>query len=413
MNIKKSHYIINYLTDTDLYKFTQTQVYLHQTPTARTTWHYKLRTSGVHLGYLKSKLISEIKHLCKLRFRDFELDWFRNGKQHDLFKEDFVDFLERFQLNEKYITVRKVGKDIEIVADGPAYMTSFFEIYVMEIIQELYMRDQKINLTLARKNLRKAVAKLNAATERGLDFRYADFGCRRRYSFAWQDEVIGYMVKHCKSFCGTSNVYFAIKYGLTAIGTYAHELYAVFQGLPNVRLSEAQKAAFDAWTKEYRGNLGIALSDNFGFRAFLRDFDLYYAKLFDGCRHDSGNPFKWGDMLIKKFESMNIDPKTKIACFSDGLDVDKMIEIAEYFNGRIKLTFGVGTYFMATITGGKALSMVMKVVKVNGTWVVKLSDTLGKCMCPDQSTIDYTAQQFKYVSIDEYVDGDPTSPKYE
>lgn len=419
MNIKKHKYIINYLTDTDVYKFTQTQVYLHNTPTAITTWRHKIRTKGVHIGYLKAKLEAEIRHLCKLRFQEFELDWFRNGDQHDLFSPDYVDFLERFQLNEKYIKIIKNGKDLEIVAEGPAYSTSWFEIYIMEIIQELYMRDQKINLTMARRNLKNAVSKLNKAIDSGLNFRYADFGARRRYSFDWQDEVIGYMVKHCKCFCGTSNVYFAIKYKCKAIGTFAHELYAVFQGMKNVRLSEAQKAVLDVWTKEYRGNLGIALSDNFGFRAFLRDFDLYYAKLFDGARHDSANPYKWGDMLIEKYKSLNIDPRTKVACFSDSLNVDKMISIAKYFNGRILITFGVGTYFMAEITGGKYISMVMKVVRVNGHPVVKLADSISyrddgtldleKCMCDDEDTINYTMDQYEYVSLDTYVDGDPVS----
>lgn len=398
------------MTDTDMYKFTMAQAYLHNCPNEKTVWKWHCRTRNVNLTKLKARILAEIRHVCKLKFQQFELDWFRNGPQHDLFTEDFVDFLERFQLNEKYFHISTRGNELIITAEGPILHTTWFEIYTMQIIQELYMSSQNIDLAKARRKLRTVVGKLNNATKRGLKFRYADFGGRRRYSFAWQDEVIAYMTKNCLSFSGTSNVFFAIKYGITAIGTYAHEMYAVFQGIKNVRLSEAQKAVFDVWTKEYRGNLGIALSDNFGFRAFLRDFDLYYAKLFDGCRHDSGNPFKWGDMLIEHYKKLKLDPRTKVACFSDSLDADKMIELAEYFNDRILVTFGVGTYFMATITGGSPISMVMKVIKVNGYDVVKLSDALGKCMCEDQGTIDYTISQYNYVSIDEYLDGDPYNP---
>lgn len=409
MNKKVSaKYIVNYMTDTDMYKFTMMQAYLHHCPNEKVVWKWKCRSKGVDLTKLITKIRAEINHVCKLRFQQFELDWFRNGPQHDLFSEDFIDYLERFQLNAKYFNIGvNSNHELEITAEGPILQTTLFEIYTMQIIQELYMRTQNIDLEKARKNRAKAVNKLNKATKAGMKFRYADFGGRRRYSFDWQDETIGYMVKNCLSFSGTSNVYFAIKYGITAIGTYAHEMYAVYQGMRNVRLSEAQRAVFDVWTKEYRGNLGIALSDNFGFRAFLNDFDLYYAKLFDGCRHDSGNPFKWGDMLIEHYKKLRIDPRTKVACFSDSLDVEKMIDLAAYFNDRILVTFGVGTYFMATITGGSPISMVMKIVKCNGYHVVKLSDAIGKCMCENQSTIDYTMDVYQYRSIDERLFGDP------
>ena len=152
---------------------------------------------------------------------------------------------------------------------------------------------------------------------------------------------------------------------------------------------------------------------NEGFRAFLRDFDKYYAKLFDGLRHDSGNPYTWGEMFYSALKGMGIDPSTKVGCWSDSLDVDLSIAIAEHFNRRLKVAFGIGTFLCATIikfkNGAvrKPLSMVMKVVMVKGgfnakwVYVVKLSDSVGKTMCPDEKYIEHVKDVFEYVSIDD------------
>ena len=168
----------------------------------------------------------------------------------------------------------------------------------------------------------------------------------------------------------------------------------------NVRLSETQKFILDTWAKEYRGELGIALSDIYGFRAFLRDFDKYFAKLFDGCRHDSGDPIKWGEMLIDHYKKLGIDPLTKTGCWSDSLNADKCVEIAKHFAGKIKVSFGVGTA-ITNSTPIKPLNMVMKVTEANGNPVAKLSDSLGKGMCKDEKYVEYLKSVFNYRSIDE------------
>ena len=151
------------------------------------------------------------------------------------------------------------------------------------------------------------------------------------------------------------------------------------------------------------------MSDNFGFIPFLRDFDKFYAKLFDGCRHDSGDPIVWGEMLIAHYKALGIDPTTKTGCWSDSLDVDRAIKIAEHFNGRIKISFGIGTYFMANLVtdtaGIKPLSMVMKVIEVNKHPVTKLSDSDGKVMCEDQQYVDYVKRTFDYIPLDKWKGG--------
>ena len=168
----------------------------------------------------------------------------------------------------------------------------------------------------------------------------------------------------------------------------------------DVRVSEVQRRTLDMWAHEYRGELGIGLSDIFGFRAFLRDFDLYFAKLFDGCRHDSGDPFTWGEMLIAHYKRLRIDPRTKTACWSDSLDTKKALAIARRFHDRIKVTFGIGTH-LTNDMGVEPLSIVMKLTQSNGHPVVKLSDSPGKSMCDDASFVEYVKQQYDWKSIDE------------
>lgn len=359
-------YIINYLSDTDVYKISMTQCLLHKRPNEHSKQKWKLRSKNIHLGYLVDAVNREVDHLCTLRWQPFELEAL--SKIYYI-KSDYIDWLEVFRLKRKYIKITRNGDDLEIEAEGPQIKVTWFEIYIMEIIQELYLRQFKFDIEKAKENLKIAVNKFNTAIDNGLKFTFADFGARRRYSFDWQDYAVGYMSEHCKCFVGTSNLYFAIKYGVKAIGTFAHEMYAIFQGLDDVPIRQSQKAVFDTWTQEYRGDLGIALSDNFGFIPFLRDFDKFYAKLFDGCRHDSGDPFKWGEMLIAHYKALGIDPTTKTCCWSDSLDVDQAVKIAQYFNGQIKISFGIGTYFMANLVTDtanvKPLSMVMKVVKLS------------------------------------------------
>lgn len=400
------NYIINFLTSTDFYKFTMTKMYLHQRPNEYCKWKWKCRTKDVHLGYLVDAINREVDHLCTLKFQPFELDYL---SKIPYFSKDYIEWLEDFQLKRKHIKITRRGDDLEIEAEGPQLKVTWFEIYIMEIIQELYLRQFEFDMEKAKENLKNAVDKFNEAYDQGIKFTFADFGARRRYSGKWQDYVVKYLCENCKPFIGTSNVYLAIKYGCKPIGTFAHETYALFQGLDDIPIRQAQKAVLDAWTQEYRGDLGIALSDNFGFIPFLRDFDKFYAKLFDGCRHDSGDPIVWGEMLIKHYEKLNIDPTTKIGCWSDSLDVDSALKIAKHFNGRIKVSFGIGTFFMATLVtetlNMKPLSMVMKVIETNGHPVTKLSDSCGKIMCEDQSFVDYVKREYNYIPLDEWKGG--------
>ena len=196
-----------------------------------------------------------------------------------------------------------------------------------------------------------------------------------------------------ESFAGTSNVLFAMRDGVLPLGTMAHEYLQACQAL-GPRLRDSQDFGFETWAREYRGDLGIALSDVYGFDAFLRDFDMYFCKLFDGARHDSGDPFEWGERLIRHYEHNRVDPRTKMLVFSDALTFPLMIELFERFRGRAKVAFGIGTNLTNDL-GYTPLQIVIKMVRCNGQPVAKLSDTPAKNMCDDEAYVQYLRQVFE------------------
>lgn len=399
--------IITSLLDTDLYKFTMMQVVLHQFPGAQVEYKFKCRNPDIdvstgkasrNLAAYASEIRDEIRSLCSLHFQDAELAYLQSLR---FIKSDFVDFLGLFRLNEKYITVTALPSgEIDITIRGPWLHTILFEIPVLAIVNEVYFRNtQKLpDLLEGRQRLDVKIGQLQAD---GLaDLKIADYGTRRRFSMAWHEEVLRVLSARLGSnptgtagqFAGTSNVLFAMKLGLTPLGTMAHEYLQACQAL-GPRLRDSQIYAFESWAKEYRGDLGIALSDVYGMSAFLRDFDLYFCKLFDGARHDSGDPFQWGERMLDHYIRKRVDPRTKTLIFSDALTVPRTIELYQQFRGRCQLAFGIGTNLTNDL-GYVPLQIVIKMMRCNGQPVTKLSDTPSKDMCDDPKYLAYLRQVF-------------------
>ena len=387
--------VITSLLDTDLYKFTMMQAVLHQFPGAQVSYKFKCRTTGVKLAPYVDEIRAEIRSLCKLQFTEQELDWMRALR---FIKSDFVDFLGLFRLNEKYIDVAGLPNgEIDIRIHGPWLHTILFEIPVLAIVNEVYFRNTQPvpDYVEGRQRLDIKIAQLQ---EDGLsDLKIADYGSRRRFSKAWHEEVLRVLTSRLGSgatgrFAGTSNSLFAMKLGLTPLGTMAHEYLQACQAL-GPRLRDSQVFGFETWAREYRGDLGIALSDVYGIEPFLRDFDMYFCKLFDGARHDSGDPFTWGERMIEHYKSNRVDPLTKTLIFSDGLTVPSTIELYQRFRGRCQLAFGIGTNLTNDL-GYEPLQIVIKMVECNGQPVAKLSDTPSKNMCEDTNYLAYLRQVF-------------------
>ncbi len=394
--------IITSLLDTDLYKFTMMQVVLHHFPGAQVEYRFKCRTPNIALTEIIDSIRDEITQLCTLRFRPRELEYLRSLR---FIKSDFVDFLALFQLNTKYITLepslagdRSYGAaegEIDIVVRGPWLHTILFEIPVLAIVNELWFQHTQ-RLPDYEEGRDRLEAKISLITQDPelAGMRVADYGTRRRFSRLWQDEVL--LTLHTtlgEHFAGTSNVFYAMKHGLLPLGTMAHEYLQACQAL-GPRLRDSQIFGFETWAREYRGDLGIALSDVYGLDAFLRDFDLYFCKLFDGARHDSGDPFDWGERLLQHYEQNRIDPKTKTLIFSDSLNVPLAIQLYRRFGHRARMSFGIGTN-LTNDHGYQPLQIVLKMVRCNGQPVAKLSDAPEKTMCDDPAYLNYLRQVFE------------------
>lgn len=388
--------VITSLLDTDLYKFTMWQAMLHRFPQTQAEYTFNnRRATVVPLAELKDEVERELDHLCALSFRPDELAYLAGLR---FIKSDFVDFLRIFRFQRDFITVRAVGTELEIIARGPQVHVMAFEIFVLAIVNELYFRRFPAEATRA-EGRRRLAAKIQVLRDfeheppRRHPFEMFDFGLRRRYSFDWQREVVDTFRRELPQyFKGTSNVRLAMELGLVPIGTMAHEYLQSFQAL-GVRLRDSQKAALESWVQEYRGDLGTALTDVIGMDAFLADFDLYFAKLFDGLRHDSGDPIVWGEKALAHYEKLRIDAHTKRLVFSDGLDIATALRLYRHFADRVQLGFGIGTH-LSNDMGLQTLHIVMKLTRVNGQPVAKLSDSPGKTMCDDETFLAYLRQVF-------------------
>ena len=396
--------IIHSLLDTDLYKFTMMQVVLHHFPGARVEYRFKCRNPGVDLARFAGQIREEVRHLCSLQFKDAELAYLRSMR---FIKSDFIDFLGLFRLNEKYINIiPQPSGELEIRIEGPWLHTILFEIPVLAIVNEVYFRNTQPQADVAegRRRLETKIGQLQAA---GLsDLKIADYGTRRRFSKDWHEEVLrtlssklGVVTTPARpreklpQLAGTSNVLYAMKLGLIPLGTMAHEYLQACQAL-GPRLRDSQVFGFESWAREYRGDLGIALSDVYGMSAFLRDFDLYFCKLFDGARHDSGDPFQWGERMLAHYIANRVDPRTKTMVFSDSLNVPLAIRLFEYFRGRSRTAFGIGTNLTNDL-GYEPLSIVIKMTRCNGQPVAKISDEPSKAMDYDPSYVAYLREVFQ------------------
>ncbi len=392
--------IIQSLLDTDLYKFTMLQVVLHKFPQTHSVYHFRCRNledTVYPLTDILGDLNQQLDYLCQLKFKEDELLYLRSLR---FIKSDFVDYLELFQLKRRFIkaSIDEQGR-LDIWIEGPMVQAMMFEIFVLAIVNELYFMRIRSDEVLAEGERRlQAKVELLKHYEKELKpheppFLVSDFGTRRRYSFAWQKHVIEVFNQASPNiFRGTSNVLIAKELGITPIGTMAHEFLQAFQAL-DVRLRDFQKAALETWVQEYRGDLGIALTDVVGMDAFLRDFDLYFAKLFDGLRHDSGDPYAWGDKAYAHYKKLKIDSKTKMLTFSDGLNLEKAWSLHQYFKDRFQVSFGIGTNLTNDL-GQTPLNIVLKLVECNGQSVAKISDSPGKTMTDNDTFLAYLRQVF-------------------
>ena len=380
--------IIVSLLDTDLYKFNMDQVIFHTHTDLVGEYHFKCRTPNVKFTEEMAEEISEqIDHLCTLTFTNEELDYMRTIR---FIKPDYVEFLRLWRPLRDYVNMTWCKNDgkLEIHVNGPLFSAMQFEIYLLEIVNEVYFR-MNYDYGLLRESAQTRLEeKIKAFKSGKYTFKFAEFGCRRRLSREWEDEVVRRLATETTNMVGTSNVYLAMKYHLTPIGTFAHEFVQMYQGISKIPLAYTNYYALKDWYNEYKGDNGTALTDTVTTDLFLMDFDRSMSNNFTGVRHDSGDPYKWAEKIIAHYEKYGIDPKTKTLLFSDSLNFDKAQALFDAFKDRTKVSFGIGT-FVSNDTYVEPLNIVIKLQYVNGNPVAKLSDATGKTMCADPHYEEY------------------------
>ena len=379
--------IIESLLDTDLYKFNMDQVIFHKHTNLSGEYYFRCRTENVvFTKEMKEEIDAQIDHLCTLRFRKKELDYLRSIR---FIKNDYVEFLRLWHPIRDYVEtgLTEEGK-LEIVVRGPLFSAMQFEIFLLEIVNEVYFRMRFDYSTLRASAEERLKRKIEDFRSGKYTFRFAEFGCRRRLSREWQDEVVRRFARETENCVGTSNVYLAMKYNLTPIGTYAHEYVQMYQGIDSIPLAYTNHYAMEDWYDEYKGDNGTALTDTITTDLFLLDFNRAMVNNYTGVRHDSGDPYEWGEKIIAHYEKYGVDPKTKLLLFSDSLDFEKAQALYDHFRDKAKVSFGIGT-FCSNDTCEKALNIVIKLQTVNGRAVAKLSDTPGKAMCRDPQYLEY------------------------
>lgn len=387
--------IIKSLLENDMYKFSMGQAIYHQFPSYKTTWSFKCRNKDVH--FTEDMLIEireQIQAYCKLRFTEEELSYLDNIKW---IKGSYIDFLRLWSPRYEDFTITNDAEcGLAIEAAGTWLNTSMYEIPVLAIVNEVYFRmayDYDELIDSFKERLEAKYKKIHDGHWYAGTF--SEFGLRRRLSAEAQELVVEKFshlneTMHSPSrFVGTSNVYLAKKFGLTPVGTMAHEwIMCVGQGNHKHNPAYSNWYALDAWVREYGVLNGIALTDTITTDCFLRDFQLTYATLFSGVRHDSGDPYEWGEKMIAHYKSLGVDPSTKTILFSDSLDFERADALWRHFSKETNVAFGIGTY-LSNDTKVEPLNIVMKVTSCNGMDAAKISDTPGKGMCKNPDYVHY------------------------
>lgn len=361
------------ILDNDFYKFTMQNAVIKLFPNAKVKYQFINRGKHPFPENFDLHLKEAIQQMSKLKLTAKEKEFLKTNCP--FLDPTYLDFLQGYQYDPSEVKITQDGTEVSVVVEGYWYRTILWEVPIMSLISELYyeLTEQK------REDDKKVIATVSnkVAAFKELGIKFADFGTRRRYSYAVQDLVVKTLQKEgIGTFMGTSNVHLAMKYQTKPIGTHAHEWFMFHAARYGYKM--ANTMGLEHWVDVYRGDLGIALTDTFTTDVFFDQFDKKFAKLFDGVRHDSGDAIEFGKKTIAHYEKLGINPLTKTIIFSDGLNYEKVERIAQHFNGKIGLSFGIGTNLTNDV-GLKPMNIVIKMIQAlpedkQWTGVIKLSD---------------------------------------
>jgi nicotinate phosphoribosyltransferase len=380
--------IIQSLLDVDFYKFTMGQLVFLRYRDVPVTYALTNRTRKIRLASVvdKAELKAELDHARSLRFNNSELHYLRGTNEYGerMFTEDYLQFLRELQLPE--YDLEEVDGSFELRFEGPWSQAIYWETIALALLNELYYRNLMRELSAFSRDLVYAEGRIRLAHKiRTLrdhpEIKFVDFGTRRRFSREWQHYVDRTLADELpEQFLGTSATESAMLHGLVPMGTSAHELYMVMSGIMHEsedRIRASHNRVLTDWWDLYGWGLSVAVTDTYGSEFFFRDMTEEQAKVWKGLRHDSGDPFEFGERAVRFYEEHDIDPREKLLIFSDGLELDRILKLSERFHGRVELSFGWGTN-LTNDMGFDPIAIVVKAVEVAGRRTVKLSDNLAK-----------------------------------
>ncbi|EPC4486523.1 nicotinate phosphoribosyltransferase [Serratia liquefaciens] len=385
--------ILTSLLDTDAYKLHMQQAVFHRYPAISVAAEFRCRGDEL-LGEYADEIRSQIALMSQLALTDAEFNYLSGLP---FFREDYLNWLREFRYDPQQVQIEDHAGKLHIRIAGPWREVIMWEVPLLAVISEVVHRHRSPEVTpeMAVAHLRSKLEHFKAMSA-DVDisrFKLMDFGTRRRFSQSVQQAIVSTLKDEFPYLVGTSNYDLAHQLALAPVGTQAHEWFQAHQQISPV-LANSQRAALQAWLDEYPDQLGIALTDCITMDAFLRDFGPQFAQRYQGLRHDSGDPFEWGEKAIAHYQKLGIDPMSKTLVFSDNLDLDKAMALYRRFYQRVNLVFGIGTRLTCDIPGVKPLNIVIKLVECKGKPVAKLSDSPGKTICQDQAFVKALRKAF-------------------
>jgi len=374
--------IITSLLDTDLYKFTMHQFIFHKHKQLKGKYFFDCRNENITFSQeIFDEINNQIDALCNLTFKSDEIEYLRSL---NIFAEDYLDFLSIWKPNRNYISISLEKGKIELTIEGPIYDCTLFETYLMSIINECYYNTKNYPeiIKSAWNKLETKIKKFNNGT---YNFKFAEFGTRRRLSKTWQEIAFVNLLYRTNALNGTSNVYLSKKFNLTPIGAMAHEIAEIYQIYSPLT---ANHDMIKDWLDEFRGKFSVIVTDTLTTNQFLKEFNYQQMDTCIGLRNDSGDPYEWGEKIINYYNHSGIDTSNKTLLFSNNLSFDEAQKIKTYFKDKnINVGFGIGTQ-CSNDTMAKPLNIVIKLQYVDEKPVAKISDNFEKVMCQDDEYLE-------------------------
>ena len=365
------------ILDNDFYKITMQNAVVKLFPNEKVKYQFINRGKHHFPEGFAEELRKSVNAMAELKLTKDEKQFLKETCPY--LELPYLDFLGGYHYDPSEVKIVQTENDLQVTVEGEWYRTILWEVPLLALISELHYEMNHLERDSNEMVIGKTLEKANQLNKLGVTF--AEFGTRRRHSYKVQDLVVEALVQNKTSkFIGSSNVHFAMKYGVKPIGTHAHEWFMFHAAEYGFKMANA--LSLEHWVDVYRGDLGVALSDTYTTDVFFQQFDKKFAKLFDGVRHDSGDPIEFANKTIKHYEENGINPLFKYIIFSDGLNLEKVEEITKAFKDRIVISFGIGTNLTNDV-GLKPMNIVMKLIaaqSINGDWIptVKLSDEKGK-----------------------------------